>query len=157
MKLETVAFDEKRLAALTLHALRAEDRAWVLERVDLNQRRELEALLLELQTLGIPSDPDLVRAALQPAPQAVAPAIAMDALRIEDSTLGRILSGESDTFAARALSLVSESRRDAVLQAMGAKQREAVIPAMSSLADAPQLDAAMIRALNARADGEVRA
>ena len=157
MKLETVAFDEKRLAALTLHALRVEDRAWVLERVDSTQRAELEGLLRELQTLGIPSDPDLVRAALQPAPQTVAPPIPMDALRIEDAVLVRILSNESGVFAARALSLLSDSRREDVMRLMDSNQRDAAASAMSRLAAAPQLEAAMIRALHACADGEGRA
>ncbi|BFO56024.1 MULTISPECIES: hypothetical protein [Comamonadaceae] len=48
---------QARHAALVLHAMAPADRAWVLERMAPSQRDALQALLSELQALGIPPDP----------------------------------------------------------------------------------------------------
>ncbi|MGM9485059.1 hypothetical protein ACS5PN_27970 [Roseateles sp. NT4] len=61
-----------RRAALALHALSAEDRAWLLQRLSPAQREALDALLVELKELGIPPDQGVIRAALsQPAASSV--------------------------------------------------------------------------------------
>lgn len=49
-------------AALTLHALSAPDRAWVLQGLPGEQQELLNVLLHELEELGIPRDPELAGA-----------------------------------------------------------------------------------------------
>lgn len=53
-----------RRCALTLHAIGSQDRQWLLQRLPALRRRQLEALLGELQTLGIPADPRVAQVAL---------------------------------------------------------------------------------------------
>lgn len=52
-------------AALALHALSPADQAWMLARLGLTEQAQLNALLEELQTLGIPQEPAVIEAALQ--------------------------------------------------------------------------------------------
>jgi hypothetical protein len=49
-----------RHAALTLHAMAAHDAAWLLQQLPAIEAAELQSLLEELRSLGIPSDPGLV-------------------------------------------------------------------------------------------------
>jgi hypothetical protein len=49
-----------RRAALLLHAMAPEDRAWVLEALPAAQRHQLASLLEELEALGIERDPSLI-------------------------------------------------------------------------------------------------
>lgn len=53
-----------RQAALLLHAMSANDRAWALDALPLHQRNPLVALLDELCSLGIARDPTLVNEAI---------------------------------------------------------------------------------------------
>ena len=53
-----------RRAALTLHALSPQDRAWILGRLEPQQQRAVEAQLQELEGLGIAADARLVKDAL---------------------------------------------------------------------------------------------
>lgn len=53
-----------RQAALLLHAMSANDRAWALDALPLHQRTPLVALLDELSALGIARDPTLVNEAI---------------------------------------------------------------------------------------------
>jgi hypothetical protein len=53
-----------RRAALTLHALSPQDRAWVLGRLEPQQQRALEEQLQDLEGLGIAADARLVTEAL---------------------------------------------------------------------------------------------
>jgi hypothetical protein len=50
-----------RRAALLVHAMAAPDRAWLLQRLPASQRAAVLRLLEELDALGVPSQPDLVR------------------------------------------------------------------------------------------------
>jgi len=53
--------DGLRLCALALHAVASRDRAWLLSRLPVGQRRQLTELVDELRGTGIPADPELVR------------------------------------------------------------------------------------------------
>ncbi len=53
-----------RRCALTLHAIGSRDRQWLLARLPLDRRTELEQLVDELRALGIPADPRVARVAL---------------------------------------------------------------------------------------------
>lgn len=62
-----------RQAALLLHAMSANDRAWALDALPLHQRTQLVALLDELSSLGIARDPALVNEAISARTHATAP------------------------------------------------------------------------------------
>jgi hypothetical protein len=53
----------ERLAALTVHALSAPDRDWLLARLTPAQATRLRGFLSELEELGIPPDPSLIDSA----------------------------------------------------------------------------------------------
>jgi hypothetical protein len=55
---------DARRAALTIHALPAADREWMMQRLDLPQRRTMEVLLGELDSLGVVADARMVEQAL---------------------------------------------------------------------------------------------
>lgn len=95
-----------RRAALLVHALSPADRAWLLESLNPVDRAPLEALLAELQALGIPRDDALInqtlRVSLTPASSSVE-----DELRRLDAAQVRLLAHdlqrECPTLAARLL------------------------------------------------------
>lgn len=62
-----------RKAALALHALSPDDQAWMLAQLDPQAQAQLQALLAELQSLGIPQEPTLIDVALQGISQAPVP------------------------------------------------------------------------------------
>jgi len=53
-----------RHAALFLHGIAPADRAWVLDAMSADERASLQALLAELEAVGIASDPTSIREAL---------------------------------------------------------------------------------------------
>jgi len=96
-----------RRAALALHALRMEDREWLMQRLSPTQRKALDSLLVELKELGIPPDEGVVRAALSQT--AAASAIAAEEAR------GLCLALERESPAVQSLmlaSLKSDERAD---------------------------------------------
>jgi hypothetical protein len=161
MKAEAVGIDEKRLAALTLHALNVDDRGWMLDRVSASQRRELEALMSELVAIGIPSDPSLVDAALVPRSEPVVAAPAPSrSLTAEPHALARLLRSEPAGLAARCLSLLDAEKRAEVVRLLPEKQRVSIETAAVAMADAPELTAAIVRVVGLKlasgAQAEVR-
>lgn len=60
MSAEFKADDGMRRVALALHALAAEDRNWLLQQLPAADRQGLDALLRELQELGLPPEPELI-------------------------------------------------------------------------------------------------
>jgi len=62
----------QRRAALLLHGLPTDDQEWVLQRLPEGGRHSLSGLLVELQTLGIPHDPELVESVLGSKSESVA-------------------------------------------------------------------------------------
>jgi len=58
--MNTATSSPVRQAALTLHAMAPQDAAWLLQQLPAIEAVELQALLEELRSLGIPSDPRLL-------------------------------------------------------------------------------------------------
>jgi hypothetical protein len=65
-----------RESALVLHGLSANDREWLLSRLPGERADDLRSLVDELQTLGLPSDPELTARALHASQGAAMPAVA---------------------------------------------------------------------------------
>lgn len=142
MKPEPVGVDERRLAALTLHALAEDDRQWILGQVSPAQRQALQALLLELESLGIPKDRSLVEAALVPAVENVLPMQAGGSLCVPPQRMAEWLQGEPGAIVARCLSLVDAGARAEVLRLLPDELR-ASVGAAPAMAPAPALTAAL--------------
>jgi hypothetical protein len=140
----------RRRAALTLHALSADDRTWMLERLDPGEREGLAALLDDLRNLGLPADTDLIRAAVAdmgppvPAPGG-SPTVTLDAagasmLEREPPWLTAVLLGHSD-----------KSEQERVLQGWASERAAEVRRLMGTpLVTAPSLRRAAEAALAAR-------
>jgi hypothetical protein len=155
MKPEAVGVDERRLAALTLHALAEHDRQWILAQVTPAQREELRSLLSELKSLGIPSDRSLVEAALVPAVQNEVPMQAGSALCVPPQRMAQWLRGEPVAIVARCLSLLDAGARDEVLRLLPEDLR-ASVEATPALAPAPALAAALASIVSERLGRESR-
>ncbi|HEY8880048.1 MAG TPA: hypothetical protein VIN03_20930 [Roseateles sp.] len=97
----------RRRAALTLHALAAPDREWLLEQLPPTERASLRGLLVELRELGIPADAEVIRSALAE----VAPRV--DAA--EAQALAVVLTREVESLRGILLSLLPAAQREAVL------------------------------------------
>jgi hypothetical protein len=111
MKPELASVGERRRAALTLHALHADDRNWVLAQLG-PQRVELDALLAELTELGIPRDPELVNTALAASQrESMAQRSPKVSLKADSKALAKLLSAEPDAIALRCLALLDETQR----------------------------------------------
>lgn len=125
----------RRRAALTLHALTAHDREWLLAQLPADHREELRGLLAELSELGIPADGDVIRAALAEA----APASAMP----DAKAYARVLSCEAEALRGVLLSLLAPAQRDAVLAqwplALEARPSAAAMPSWT-----PRLQGALL-------------
>ena len=63
---------DARRAALTIHALPVTDRHWMMQRLELQQRRTIEVLLEELESLGVVADGRMVEQALAAAAESEA-------------------------------------------------------------------------------------
>ena len=145
MNVESVVADA-RLAALTLHALAPDDRRWVLERMAAPEQARLQPLLDELLSLGIPSDPELVRSAIAAAPRATPAPM----LRADPAALERLLAGEPERLVARCLNLLDADTRSALLDRLEGAPRAALEAAARGAMPAPALDAALHRHLAER-------
>ncbi len=147
---ESVSMQQKRRAALTLHALDAGDRAWILERIPVPQRVELQSLLDELMTLGIPDDPDLLCGVLA----ARAPAECIGELPSEsfDATAwADTLAHEPMGVVRGCLASLQRLERDDVLRRLPVHvQAEVSLPESGDAA--PALRTAVARVIARRAD-----
>lgn len=99
-----------RRAALTLHALHAADRAWLLKQLAPDARNALQRLLDELNRLRLPRDRELIRAALQASKGDAA--LAADAAR----ALGRVLTDQPPRLQGLLLCALPAPERKAFLQ-----------------------------------------
>ncbi|WP_284620588.1 hypothetical protein [Aquabacterium humicola] len=124
--------NDQHRAALALHAASADDRAWVLTQLAAGQREPLQALLDELESLGIP------RETLQGAP-AAAPAAAADGheaaaaqtpierlRRASAASMHAVLGGEPAGLTAAVLSLGPFAWRDECLALLPLQLRTAI-------------------------------
>jgi hypothetical protein len=133
-----------RQAALTLHGLQPEDRAWVLDALPPQQRTALEPLLRELEELGIPGDVGISAEA----EQSVSPrreAANMEApnrgtLRSQAATLRK----EPPKFTAAFLSRQPPGRQQQLLTVLGPAYAEQVQRCEHEAAH-PALDAAVLQ------------
>lgn len=125
----------RRRAALTLHALAAQDREWLLEQLPAADRTVLGGLLAELQELGIPADAEVIRSALA------------EAAHVIDSpnaqALAQVLAREDESFRGVLLSLLPAAQQDAVL-ARWPRDLEARPVAVAGPALTPRLQEALL-------------
>ncbi|MDB5874615.1 MAG: hypothetical protein JWQ07_4057 [Ramlibacter sp.] len=163
-----------RRCALTLHALAADDKSWMMAKLSPLHRPEVERLLQELQALGIAPDRDVVRQALNTADHAsVSSAAAPRATAVSgrgadecafgmlaDAQLGelaQLLQGEPAVAAAQVATMCRESDVPRVLAQLNASKRRQVqwmlgTSALSaaSLSQAPKLREALRQEIAAR-------
>lgn len=140
----------QRRAALTLHALAAPDRDWLLQQLPVADRSALQGLLAELRELGIPADAGVIRSALaESAPSA-------GSAQPNASALAHVLSREAESLRGTLLSLLPAGQRDAVL-ARWPSELEARPVAVAAPALAPRLQEALLQSwqdLAAKEDGQ---
>lgn len=96
-----------RRAALTLHALSAADRTWLLAQLPEAHRVALQSLLEELQSLQIPADETVIRTALEAAASSAS----------DGRALAAVLEGEPSSMRAQLLALLAPADVQAVQQA----------------------------------------
>jgi len=139
------ATSETRQAALLLHGLPPGDRRWLLQQLSGDERASLQALLAELETLGIPADRALLdeavsaRAAPVPADDLSSPRWDAPGAEREDVSaqlallesadprrLGAILRDESPGLIVRLLELREWPWRERLLAQLGAPKRRHV-------------------------------
>jgi len=128
----------QRRAALTLHALAAPDRDWLLQQLPATDRSALQGLLAELGELGIPADAGVIRSALaEAAPSA-------GSVTPNASALAHVLSREADALRGTLLSLLPAGQKDAVL-AQWPRELESRPVAVAKPAFAPRLQEALLQ------------
>jgi hypothetical protein len=145
-----------RRCALTLHAIGAHDREWLLTKLPADRGDELERLVEELQSLGIPADPCLAREALKHDRRPRAPVTGAEAPHTAQAAqLAQVLQQEQPAVIAHILALRVESA-DAVLGHLGAPKRRQVQEllltprARSAATLAPRLSQALLEQLSIR-------
>ena len=107
-----------REAALCLHGLSAVDRDWLLHQLPDEHRRTLNALLLELNSLGIPADPSFSREFASPESKNEGLSLFADNIRIVDNVSAEdicsLLRNEPDALVALIFGMHSWSWEAAV-------------------------------------------
>ena len=143
-------------AALTLHALSSDDRAWVLEALSSHQRSVLQPLLGELDELGIPRGPDLLRGLAGTGSEAAIPA--SEALQALDDPavrrLASLLAAEPPRLAAALLAGRSWPWREQLLAALPQAMAQEVESLARSGSPALALHAAIVAEAVLRVAGE---
>lgn len=148
---------EARRAALLLHTVSTDDRAWLLERLDVSDRARLQGLVDELRAIGIPPAPELLE---ELGPTVVAgargDAVVPSGLRHADPVaLASVFAAEPAELIARVIAQGPWPWTGALLARMGASQRQQVLDRVAVLptADgrAPSgLDARLLALVEAR-------
>jgi hypothetical protein len=138
-------------AALALHALAADDRAWVLGALPADQQAVIEPLLRELEDLGIPRDAGLLDTAVRC--EGDRGAAAADALRALDAAqvrrLAGLLAGEPPRLAAALLAASPWPWREQLLQHLPAAVACEVVQHASPMRPAPALQLALLSEISA--------
>jgi hypothetical protein len=155
MKTTDAAMDPLRSAALTLHALPAPDREWLLEGLSGRQRQLLLPLLEELQVLGVPADPELLQE-LQPDAGSGTPAPAWpEALSAaEVAVLAHVLAGEPLGLTRSLLAIREWNWTPQLLAAMDEDRRRKLRDDPPACPPAPLLQAAILQALRLRCESQ---
>jgi hypothetical protein len=144
------AASPERLAALTLHALAAADREWLLGRLMPAQASHLRALLAELVDLGIPPDPALIDSARRIATQAsLNGPNAPPWMNLSPTAFRKLLSEEPLQLVARALSNFDADRQVELLAQWPQPDRAEIQSLCQACVThpAPALNAAVMNAL----------
>jgi hypothetical protein len=128
----------RRRAALTLHALAAPDRDWLLQQLPAPDRAALRGLLTELRELGIPADAGVIRSALAEAAPDLGSALP------NASALALVLSREAESLRGALLSLLPAGQTDAVL-AQWPSELEARPVAVAKPGWTPKLQEALVQ------------
>jgi flagellar motor switch protein FliG len=115
------AHPELRRAALALHALEADDQSWMLDSLEPNIRPGLQALLQELQTLGIPRNSQLLREALDSAPTGLFTPPVAKLETMAPASLWQAIQREPVTMQVICLSLLSPELNRLVLRQASAR------------------------------------
>jgi hypothetical protein len=140
-------------AALTLHAMSAADRGWLLGRLEPAQRRTVQPLLAELNHLRIPQEAGLLQDVLAPQHGAAATSGIEKLADLDDHAvawLAQALAAEPPAVAAALLS-VRDWRWSARLLASFTRARAAEVRHASKVAGAaPELASAVLAEVSAR-------
>lgn len=130
---------EERSAALLLHTVAAEDRAWLLAQLHEDDRARLQGLVDELRTIGIPPAPELLQelAPGKAAPRAEHPAVASGLRHADADALASVLSAEPAELIARVIALGPWPWTGALLARLGAMHRQEVMERMAALPKEP--------------------
>jgi hypothetical protein len=135
-----------RQAALVLHGLAQDDRDWLLAQLPEASAEDIRPLLVELQALGVPGDPELIRVALQRKVEevkALQPGFhALAAASVHQML--ELLADEPDTLIAIVLSSSNWSWRDALLSRLGDERARSIRESMLGLSVAPGLRQAVL-------------
>jgi hypothetical protein len=142
-----------REAALALHALEPDDRAWLIERLTPAQQRAVAPLLSELAELGIPADARLVDEALRHSARSITRGAQQRIAALQAAQAAQLLRGEPAPFVACVLGLAAWPWTPAYIASLDASAQRQLQDAMH---DAPaataSLRAWLIETLAARID-----
>jgi hypothetical protein len=142
-----------RESALVLHGLGANDREWLLSRLPGERADELRCLVDELQTLGLPSDPELSSRALQaPPPVAmVAAPVISSSIQVIDAASAEqmrcLLDKEADSLLAIVASSSAWRWREKWLARIEPLRAQRVRRLMDEHSPTPALRQAVLHAL----------
>lgn len=148
-----------RKAALVLHALGAQDRHWVMQRLPELQRDLVQPLLEELAQLGLPADKGLVDDVLgsMPTPHRMDLPVASALEQVSAHKVALLLQDEPDALVGKLLSLQAWPWKDHFISLLPRERRAAVLQSLASYTRdsgagivAPELDAALLQELEAR-------
>jgi hypothetical protein len=148
-----------RRAALTLYAAHPDDREWMIARLPSDDRLELEKMLAELASLGMPRDPEMVRSALRepangaPVTPSSTPHFPAFLLSAELDAMAELLRQETAMVSVFALALMPEGSASAVLGRLPPvlqRELQSLRGAMTGCDVPPRLGAALLEELRQR-------
>ncbi|WP_322402003.1 hypothetical protein [Massilia luteola] len=138
-----------RQAAVALHGMNREDRAWLLGELDRGQCAVLEGLMRELDELGFPAAPDLAGSDLGgPAVPLNGPRETLALAPAED--VAAVLEREPVLLVAQLLNVCDWPWTEQLLASLAAPRRSAIRAAMAGVSAAPSRDRFLIEQLAAR-------
>ncbi|HWH82086.1 MAG TPA: hypothetical protein VNU71_07595 [Burkholderiaceae bacterium] len=143
---------ELRRAALVLHGLAANDRDWLLTQLPDASADDLRALLAELEALGMPADPALIRAAVkrEDAPAEPAKPAFGEIAAASAGQMLELLRDEPDRLIAIVISSSNWPWREALLSQLQAERARDVREQALSLNVGARLRGVVLEALSQR-------
>ena len=120
-------------AALSLHGMHANDRQWLLEQLSVEQRIPLLTLLDELEKLGVPREPMLLKDVTEPSQPELPKHPAIESLsRQPVENLWAVLQAEPDSLTISLIAGAEWSWKDELLTAIPAARRRKIVSGMDS-------------------------